>query len=295
MRAACRMGDVVGLRVGLPAFQHGVGDRRFHLIPDVAAVVGLRVSGDAGLLRGHVLAECFGLADSRVFHGAPRVEVQVIDVVEQVARIGAGGHQGLRDGVEQFIARKDGGGGAAVRRGQRADGMDEVAFATLEEFGDFVGGSGFELFLAAFGHDPGEHGAGRAAEGVADEVDLRVVAGRAEVFQDAFIGTAETLDAVFLGMIDTVVDAAAEDVGIEFAGTFPHAGEGAESGLIDFIAEVFVPVLSEVLREGSEILVQIAEIVFLIDAQETVDEDGRIISSFRCHFCFPSLMRPADI
>ena len=173
--------------------------------------------------------------------------------------------------------------------------MDEVALAALEEFGYFVSGSGFELFLAAFGHDPGEHGAGRAAEGVADEVDLRVVAGRTEIFQDAFIGTAEALDAVLLGMIDTVVDAAAEDVGIEFAGTFPHAGEGAESGLIDFIAEVFVPVLSEVLREGSEILIEIAEVVFLIDAQETVDEDGRIVGCFRCHFCFPSLMRPADI
>ena len=189
--------------------------------------------------------------------------------------------------MEQFVACEDGSGGAAVGCGEGADRVEHIALAALEEVGNFVRRSGVEFFLAAFRHDPGEHGDGGAAEGVADEVDLRVVSGSTEVFQDTFIGTAETFDAVLLRVVDTVVDAAAEDVGIEFAGALPHTGEGAECRLIDLIAEVFFPVLSEVLGEGSEVLVQIAEIVLLVDAQETMDKDSRIVRCFSYHCCSP--------
>ena len=135
----------------------------------------------------------------RVDREAPLVHLEVDDFVEPAV---AGGED---DGVDpELNAVADGPrkhlneGRTAVGTVQGRDGMDEIAMAALEERGKVVRIGAVDLILRALLHEGREQAEGRAAEGVTDEVDLRVVAGSAEVLEDAGIGAAVAGMAILL-------------------------------------------------------------------------------------------------
>ena len=112
---------------------------------------------------------------------------------------------------------------------------------------------------------------------MADQVDLRVVAGRPDVFQDAGVRAPVTGMAVLFRMVLAVVDGAAHEVVVELAGPVPQVVDGADGGAVAFKAvlpQVPDGVLARAEAPAGE---ETADAVFIAVAHEAVDQDDRIV------------------
>ena len=115
---------------------------------------------------------------------------------------------------------------------------------------------------------------------MADQVDLLMVTGRAEVFEKSGIGAAVAFVAVLFTVDFAVVDPAAVQLCIEDTAAVPEAVEGADRRRIDL--ETFLPkvVLDAVFQAKVVDTEFTGESVFFAPADEAVDENGRIVVHF---------------
>ena len=119
---------------------------------------------------------------------------------------------------------------------------------------------------------------GRAAKGIAEDVDFLVVTGRSPVFEDTLICAAVAGMSVAFRVSLAVVDGAADQVGIEVADAVPDRSEGAKARVVKLIASG-AHRLGEVSAETAKIPVDEVDVVVraLIDPEQTVDQYRRVI------------------
>ena len=119
---------------------------------------------------------------------------------------------------------------------------------------------------------------GGAAEGIAEDVDLLVVTGRSPVFEDTLICAAVAGMSVALRVGLSVVDCAADQVGVKVADAVPDRCEGAETRVIELIA-LRAHGFRQVSAKPAEIPIHVVKIVVLalIDAEQAVDQYRRVI------------------
>ena len=219
-----------------------------------------------------------GLAGLRVVHDAPLVHVGIVVVVE--LRVAEHGDEGQNDVVDDDDAGSVQPGrevGTVVGAGQRRDGVEPVAFAALEQVGEFVSGSAVDLFLAAVSQQAFKRQCSRAAEAVADEVDLLMVSGLSPILDETFfISSAVTGMAVLLRMDFTVVNGAAIEDGPEFAAAVPGALPAGSRGLVDFVAAVS-QFFDQRTVENAQVRCPFVDAILFAPADKAVLEDGRIV------------------
>ena len=166
---------------------------------------------------------------------------------------------------------------SVVDTGEGRDGRDPVALAALEQVGKFGFRCAGPFFCRAFLEELSEHTGGRCPEGVADQMDLRVVARSPDVFQNAGVGPPVTGMAVLLRMVLAVVDGTADQVVVELTGSVPQVVDGSDCrapALETVLTQVTDSVLAGTKAPAGE---EAADAVFVAVAHESVDQDDRIV------------------
>ena len=112
---------------------------------------------------------------------------------------------------------------------------------------------------------------------MADEVDLGMVAGRPDILEDAGVRTAVAGMTILFRMVLAVVDRAADEAVIEFAGPVPKVVDGADGRTVALKA-VLAQVPDRVLAGAESPAGQeAADAVFVAVAHEAVDQNDRVL------------------
>ena len=153
----------------------------------------------------------------------------------------------------------------------------ETAVAAGEQGRQVVGVGAVTLLFRTVDEQRADLLDGRAAEGVAEDVDLLVGPFLTEVFQDTGVLSSIPGMTVLLRVDFSVVDTAAEQVGPEDTGAVPAAVDRTEGRAVHL--DALVPkVFAEVLLVGqSEVRELLVDEVLLAPAHEAVDDDDRIV------------------
>ena len=170
---------------------------------------------------------------------------------------------------------------AVVRSAEGGDALYPVAAGAGEELADAAVGRCAHLVGIAVFKKLREHAYRLAAHAVADKVDLQRAVGVVKLGQNALEGAAVAAVSVLRRVVLAVIDRAADEVGVQLAGSVPVARNGAYRRGVDLVAcagEHF-------LKAGKA-----APVVKVCDlgsapAEQTVDEHDRVIVALFCRRC----------
>ena len=182
------------------------------------------------------------------------------------------------DIVERLVVHGE--RGTVERRGQAGDRIDPVGFAAFEKVGQTAVGRGGLFFLVAIGENRRKQRAGRAAEAVADQVDL---VGAVPLTQQAAAGVvlavARMAEPFAVGF--AVIDPGAGELGIQFACAVPRGadrvdrrGIGDKAGAVDLFHKI--------ARKHAPIGQLVGALVILAPAEKAVDKNERIVCFVGC-------------
>ena len=164
---------------------------------------------------------------------------------------------------------------AVMRRAQRRDALDPVTALAGEQRADRAVAAGVALVGVAVFKQLRQHTDRLAAHAVTDQVHLELAVRIVQLRQGTRECAAVTGMAIRGRVIRTVVDRAADEVGIQLAGTIPVAGDGADRRGVDLIAGV----VENVAQAAEAAPVVQAEHLRAAPAEQAVHHHDRIVVS----------------
>ena len=162
---------------------------------------------------------------------------------------------------------------AVVRRAECGDALYPVAAGAGEELADAAVGRCAQFVGIAVFKKLREHAYRLAAHAVADKVDLQRAVGVVKLGQNALEGAAVAAVSVLRRVVLAVIDRAADEVGVQLAGSVPVARNGAYRRGVDLVACVG----EHLLKAGKAAPVVKVRDLRSAPAEQTVDEHDRVI------------------